>query len=72
MNEAPLHPQRIFAALEDHEVQYVLVGGIAVQAHGHVRMNRSADRARALIGNERGTLVPAPGPRRVDCYLNAG
>lgn len=40
----------IFAALARHRVEYVLIGGLAVQAHGHVRTTQDAD------------LVPAPGP----------
>jgi hypothetical protein len=53
MNGQPLDPERIFAALEDHEVEYVLVGGIAVQAHGHVRMTNDID------------LIPAPTPENL-------
>ncbi len=45
----PLDAIEIFAALARHEVEYVLIGGLAVQAHGHVRTTRDAD------------LVPAPG-----------
>ncbi|HEY1833663.1 MAG TPA: hypothetical protein VGG08_04440 [Solirubrobacteraceae bacterium] len=38
----------IFAVLEQHGVEYVVVGGVAVQAHGHVRMTNDLD------------LIPAP------------
>jgi hypothetical protein len=41
-------PQRIFAALDAHGVEYVVVGGLAVQVHGHVRMTNDVD------------LIPAP------------
>ncbi len=44
----PLDAKQIFAALDAHSVDYVVVGGIAVQAHGHVRMTNVVD------------LVPAP------------
>jgi hypothetical protein len=54
MSEQPLDPERIFAALEDHEVEYVLVGGMAVQAHGHVRMTNDID------------LIPAPTPENLE------
>jgi hypothetical protein len=39
----PLDAERIFAALDAHGVEYVVVGGIAVQAHGHVRMTNDVD-----------------------------
>lgn len=48
--EVPLDAAEIFAALARHGVDYVLIGGLAVQAHGHVRTTQDAD------------LVPAPGP----------
>ena len=42
--------ERIFAALDAHGVDYVVVGGIAVQVHGHVRMTNDLH------------LIPAPAP----------
>lgn len=45
-----LDASRIFQALAEHGVDYVLIGGIAVQTHGHVRMTNDAD------------LIPAPDP----------
>ena len=48
--EAPLDAERILRTLADHEVEYVLIGGLAVQTHGHVRSTNDAD------------LVPAPEP----------
>ncbi|HEY5262259.1 MAG TPA: hypothetical protein VIJ33_09115, partial [Solirubrobacteraceae bacterium] len=33
--ETPLDAQRILDVLARHEVEYVIVGGLAVQAHGH-------------------------------------
>lgn len=41
-------PQRIFGVLDAHRVEYVVVGGLAVQVHGHVRMTNDLD------------LIPAP------------
>jgi hypothetical protein len=38
-----LDPVRIFAALQRHEVEYLTIGGIAVNAHGHVRNTRDVD-----------------------------
>lgn len=46
----PPDVQRIFAALDAHGVDYVVVGGIAVQVHGHVRMTNDLD------------LIPSPTP----------
>jgi predicted nucleotidyltransferase len=49
-NEPILDAERIFAVLQEHGVEYVLIGGMAVQTHGHVRMTNDAD------------LIPAPDP----------
>jgi hypothetical protein len=48
--ETPLDAERILRALAEHEVDYVLIGGLAVQTHGHVRTTNDAD------------LIPAPDP----------
>ncbi len=60
--EPPLDAENIFAALHEHGVEYVLIGGIAVQTYGHVRMTNDAD------------LIPAPDPenlRRLAAALNS-
>lgn len=57
-----LNAENIFAALDEYGVQYVLIGGIAVQTHGHVRMTSDAD------------LIPAPDPenlKRLAAALNS-
>ena len=41
--EAPLDAERIFEVLAEHAVEYVLVGGLAVQTHGHVRTTIDVD-----------------------------
>lgn len=41
--QAEFHPRRILAALARHEVAYVVVGGVAVQAHGGQRMTQDLD-----------------------------
>jgi hypothetical protein len=46
----PLDAERILRTLSEHGVDYVLIGGLAVQTHGHVRTTNDAD------------LVPAPDP----------
>jgi len=48
--DAPLDAERILRALAEHGVDYVLIGGLAVQTHGHVRTTNDAD------------LIPAPDP----------
>lgn len=50
----PLDAERIFRELAAREVDYVLIGGIAVQTHGHVRMTNDVD------------LIPAPEPANLD------
>jgi hypothetical protein len=41
--ETPPDVERILDALADHSVDYVLVGGLAVQTHGHVRTTFDVD-----------------------------
>jgi hypothetical protein len=41
--EVPLDAAEIFRILERHGVEYVLIGGLAVQAHGHIRTTQDAD-----------------------------
>ncbi len=48
--DTPLDAERIFRTLAEHRVDYVLIGGLAVQTHGHVRTTNDAD------------LIPAPDP----------
>jgi len=48
MIEPALDAERIFSILAKHRVDYVVVGGVAVQVHGHVRMTNDLD------------LIPAP------------
>jgi hypothetical protein len=46
----PLDPRRIFDALAEHGVDFVVVGGLAAQAHGNTRMTNDVD------------LIPQPEP----------
>lgn len=48
--QPPLDAEQIFAALDARHVEYVVIGGIAVQVHGHVRMTSDID------------LIPSPEP----------
>ncbi len=43
MNEPTFAPERIVAALSANNVAYVIVGGLAVDAHGVVRATRDLD-----------------------------
>lgn len=52
--ETPLDAERILRALAEHRVEYVLIGGLAVQTHGHVRTTNDAD------------LIPAPEPTNLE------
>jgi hypothetical protein len=50
----PLDAERIFAVLDAHKVEYVVIGGIAVQVYGHVRMTNDID------------LIPSPTPQNLE------
>jgi len=39
----PLRPEPLLAALTDHEVEFVIVGGYAVAAHGFARATKDID-----------------------------
>lgn len=41
--EAPTDPVEIFRALNSHGVDYLIIGGLAVQAYGHVRTTQDVD-----------------------------
>ena len=43
LDRGPLDPVRIFAALQRHGVEYLTIGGVAVNVHGHVRNTRDVD-----------------------------
>jgi uncharacterized nucleotidyltransferase DUF6036 len=58
-NSRPLDAEQIFAALDAHRVDYVVIGGIAVQVHGHVRMTNDVD------------LIPSPAPRNLQRLADA-
>jgi predicted nucleotidyltransferase len=48
--EIPLDAAEILRVLADHDVDYVVIGGLAVQTHGHPRTTQDLD------------LVPEPSP----------
>lgn len=49
----PLDAQRILDELARHEVDFVLVGGLAAQTHGNTRMTNDVD------------VIPAPDPQNL-------
>jgi hypothetical protein len=49
----------IFAALAEHDVDYVTVGGIAIQAHGGQRLTQDLDIAIAASGENLARLADA-------------
>jgi predicted nucleotidyltransferase len=51
--DSPLDAESILQTLAEHEVDYVIVGGLAVQTHGHVRTTIDID------------LYPRPEPRNL-------
>lgn len=57
--DTPLDAERILRALAEHGVDYVLIGGLAVQTHGHVRTTNDAD------------LIPAPNPANLKRLASA-
>lgn len=57
MSEAvdrPLDVGRLLETLARHDVQYVVIGGVATQVHGHRRTTMDLD------------LTPGPGPENLD------
>ncbi|HEY7962164.1 MAG TPA: hypothetical protein VID29_09600 [Solirubrobacteraceae bacterium] len=42
-HDAPTDPLGIFRALNRHGVEYLVIGGVAVQAYGHVRTTQDVD-----------------------------
>lgn len=55
----PLDAQRILEELARHEVDFVLVGGLAAQTHGNTRMTNDVD------------VIPAPEPDNLDRLATA-
>jgi hypothetical protein len=60
--EIPLDARQILVTLGEYAVDYVVIGGVAVQTHGHPRTTQDLD------------IVPEPGPlniRRLRAALQA-
>lgn len=52
--ETPLDAAAILRSLAEHRVDYIVIGGMAVQAHGHTRTTQDID------------VVPSPEPSNLD------
>lgn len=52
--ETPLDAARILHLLGEHRVEYTLIGGLAVQAHGHTRTTQDVD------------IMPSPEPENLE------
>jgi uncharacterized nucleotidyltransferase DUF6036 len=57
--DEPLDAERILRVLDEEGVDYVLIGGLAVQTHGHVRTTNDAD------------LIPSPDPANLERLASA-
>jgi hypothetical protein len=42
-DDTPTDPVEVFRVLGDHDVDYLVIGGVAVQAYGHVRTTQDVD-----------------------------
>lgn len=42
-DDRPSDPVEVFRALNEHDVDYLIIGGVAVQAYGHVRTTQDVD-----------------------------
>lgn len=58
-DSARLDARRIFEELARHEVNFVLVGGLAAQTHGNTRMTNDVD------------VIPEPDPANLDRLASA-
>lgn len=54
MTDVALDAEQLLRALAEHKVDYLLIGGLAVQTHGHVRSTNDAD------------IIPAPARRNLE------
>jgi hypothetical protein len=57
--EVPLDARRVLEVLAESDVQYVLIGGLAVQAHGHTRTTQAVDLMPAPADSNLARLVAA-------------
>jgi Nucleotidyl transferase AbiEii toxin, Type IV TA system len=57
--QQPLDPFELTRALARHRVDYVLIGGVAMQVHGHVRTTRDIDLIADRTPENMARLAPA-------------
>ncbi|MFZ0383283.1 MAG: DUF6036 family nucleotidyltransferase [Solirubrobacteraceae bacterium] len=58
-DEPPLDVGQVLRALSEHQVDYVLIGGVAIQAYGHVRTTVDLDVIAAWTLENMRRLAPA-------------
>jgi hypothetical protein len=58
-DEPPLDVEQLLRALWEHQVDYVLIGGVAIQAYGHVRTTIDLDVIAAWTPENMRRLAPA-------------
>jgi hypothetical protein len=58
-HELPLDARALLQALAEQGVEYVVIGGLAVQAHGHTRTTQALD------------LIPDPNPGNLSRLVSA-
>jgi hypothetical protein len=63
-DEPALHADRLLRTLAEHDVDYVLIGGVAIQAYGHVRTTIDLDVIAAWTPENLGRLADALGDLR--------
>jgi len=57
--ETPIDAAAILRVLASHQVDYVVIGGLAVQAHGHTRTTQDLDLVPAPTDENRARLLAA-------------
>ena len=59
VDEPPLDVEQLLRVLSEHQVDYVLIGGVAIQAYGHVRTTLDLDVIAAWTLENMRRLAPA-------------
>lgn len=55
----PLKPEALLTTIVEHDVEFIVVGGYAVAAHGYVRATKDIDICPEPSGDNRGKLAEA-------------
>lgn len=68
--EIPIDAMAILRVLAAHGVEYVVIGGLAVQAHGHPRTTQDLDLVPKPTAENRARLPPHPAPLLTTSYVS--